>query len=132
MQWTTEEGAGFTTGTPWLGIPANHTYIHVESEEKDPDSILAFYKKLVALRKEYEIIADGTIKITDAGSEDIISYERELDGAKLSVFCNLKGQETPLGEAFCLEGKKILACNYPDPEGCVKVLRPFEAVAVLA
>lgn len=132
MQWTPEEGAGFTTGTPWLGIPANHTYINVESEEKDPDSILAFYKKLVALRKEYEIIADGTIKITDAGSEDIISYERELNGEKLSVFCNLKGQETPLGEAFCLEGKKVLACNYPDPEGCIKALRPFEAVAVLA
>ena len=132
MQWTPEEGAGFTTGTPWLGIPANHSYINVETEEKDPDSILAFYRKLVALRKNYEIIADGSIRITDAGNEDVISYERELAGQRLYVYCSLKGSEARLGRSLDLTGKTILACNYPDPEGCLESLRPFEAIAVLA
>ena len=52
MQWDASEFAGFTTGQPWLGIPANHNYINVETEEKDSDSIFAYYKKLVQLRKE--------------------------------------------------------------------------------
>jgi trehalose-6-phosphate hydrolase len=79
MQWDGSQYAGFSTVEPWLGIPANHSYINVEAEKKGPDSIYAFYKKLVALRREYEIIADGSIPFTDAGNDNIISYIRELD-----------------------------------------------------
>ena len=137
MQWDGSENAGFTTGTPWLGIPANHTYINVEDESKDPDSVLAFYKKLVALRKEYEIIADGQIRFTDAGNENIISYERTLNGQKLSVFCNLRGTEQPLGEVFEAPGGKLLIGNYNENSDAagqavrINVLRPFEIAAVL-
>lgn len=135
MQWDGSENAGFTTGIPWLGIPANHSYINVEDESKDPDSVLAFYKKLVALRKENEIIADGRIRFTDAGNDNIISYERTLNGQTLSVFCNLRGTNQPLGEAFKAPGGKILIGNY-DNTGAEKgveiaALRPFEAAAVL-
>ncbi len=135
MQWDGSEKAGFTTGTPWLGIPANHSYINVEDESKDPDSVLAFYKKLVALRKENEIIADGQIRFTDAGNDNIISYVRTLNGQTLSVFCNLRGTDQPLGEAFKAPGGKMLISNYAD-DGAEKdieitALRPFEAAAVL-
>ena len=135
MQWDGSEKAGFTTGTPWLGIPANHSYINVEDESKDPDSVLAFYKKLVALRKENEIIADGQIRFTDAGNDNIISYVRTLNGQTLSVFCNLRGTEQSLGETFKAPGGKILIGNYED-DGAekdieIKTLRPFEAAAVL-
>lgn len=136
MQWDGSEKAGFTDGTPWLGIPANHTYINVESEQKDPDSILNYYKKLVALRKEYEIIADGEIRFTDAGNENIISYDRMLDGQKLSVFCNLRGTEQALGTAFEAPGGKILIGNYADTgasDQAVRIvsLKPYETKAVL-
>lgn len=135
MQWDGSENAGFTTGTPWLGIPANHTYINVEDESKDPDSVLAFYKKLVALRKENEIIADGQIRFTDAGNDNIISYERTLNGQTLSVFCNLRGTDQSLGETFTAPGGKILISNYESAgtgkEIKIDTLRPFEIAAVL-
>ncbi len=135
MQWDGSENAGFTTGTPWLGIPDNHTYINVEDEAKDPDSVLAFYKKLVALRKENEIIADGQIRFTDAGNDNIISYVRTLNGQTLSVFCNLRGTDQSLGEAFTAPGGKILISNYEsaDEGNEIKIdtLRPFEIAAVL-
>ena len=136
MQWDGSEKAGFTDGTPWLGIPANHSYINVEAEQKDPDSILNYYKKLVALRKEYEIIADGEIRFTDAGNENIISYDRMLDGQKLSVFCNLRGREQALGTAFEAPAGKILIGNYADTAASdqavrIESLRPFETKAVL-
>ena len=135
MQWDGSENAGFTTGTPWLGIPDNHTYINVEDEAKDPDSVLAFYKKLVALRKENEIIADGQIRFTDAGNDNIISYVRTLNGQTLSVFCNLRGTAQSLGEAFTAPGGKILISNYESADAGKEIkidtLRPFEVAAVL-
>ena len=136
MQWDGSEKAGFTDGTPWLGIPANHSYINVEAEQKDPDSILNYYKKLVALRKEYEIIADGEIRFTDAGNENIISYDRMLGGQKLSVFCNLRGTEQALGTVFEAPAGKILIGNYADTAASdqavrIESLRPFETKAVL-
>ena len=135
MQWDGSENAGFTTGTPWLGIPDNHTYINVEDEAKDPDSVLVFYKKLVALRKENEIIADGQIRFTDAGNDNIISYVRTLNGQTLSVFCNLRGTDQSLGEAFTAPGGKSLISNYESADAGKEIkidtLRPFEVAAVL-
>ena len=117
------EFAGFTTGTPWLGIPANHSYINVETEEKDPDSILAFYKQLVRLRKENEIIADGEIRFLGSDSDDVIAYERTLGDEKLTVYCNLRDHEVP---ANGMPQGDILISNYAEPGGA-DVLRPFEA-----
>ena len=136
MQWDGTENAGFGTGTPWLGIPANHTTINVETEKKDPDSIYAFYKKLVALRKQYEIIADGTIRFTDAGNDNIISYERVLNGQKLTVLCNLRGTEQAPGTPFEAPGGRLLIGNYADRDALsavekITALRPYETVAVL-
>ena len=136
MQWDGTENAGFGTGTPWLGIPANHTTINVEAEKKDPDSIYAFYKKLVALRKQYEIIADGTIRFTDAGNDNIISYERVLNGQKLTVLCNLRGTEQAPGTPFEAPGGRLLIGNYADRDASsaaekITALRPYETVAVL-
>ena len=126
MQWDDTEFAGFTTGTPWLGIPANHTYINVASEEKDPDSILAFYKKLVQLRKDNEIIADGEIRFLNPGTDDVIAYERTLGDEKLTVYCNLRGYEVPVSG---MPSGEILICNYAEA-GDSNVLKPFEARAI--
>ena len=123
MQWDASEYAGFTTGTPWLGIPANHSYINVEEEEKDSDSILAYYKKLVQLRKDNEIIADGDIRFLETGTADVIAYERTLGDEKLTVYCSLRGKEVPLAG---IPDGEILISNYAQA-GEAGVLRPFEA-----
>ena len=109
MQWDASEFAGFTTGEPWLSIPANHSYINVETEEKDEDSILAYFKKLVQLRKEYEIIADGDIHFLETGTDDVIAYERTLGDEKLTAYCNLRGYEVPFAD---LAKGEILLSNY--------------------
>ena len=126
MQWDASEMAGFTTGTPWLSIPENHSYINVETEEQDPDSILAFYKRLVQLRKENEIIADGAIRFLDTGTDDVIAYERKLGGEKLAVCCNLRGHDVALPGLTELAGGESLVSNYASAGGD-GVLRPYEA-----
>ncbi len=143
MQWDGSDTAGFTAGRPWIGIPDNHTYINVESEEQDPDSVLSYYRELIRLRKEYEIIADGNIHITDAGNDRILSYERsyERNGAsqKLYVFCNLSSSEEALESAFACGNMVRLTGNYaalPVTEDearqtVLAKLRPYEVVALL-
>ncbi len=126
MQWDGSEQAGFTTGTPWLKIPDNHSYINVASEEQDPDSILAFYKKLVQFRKDSEIVADGEIRFLDTETDDVIAYERTLKGEKLTVVCSMRGFEVPAPELAGLEGRKVLISNYANAKE-TGVLRPYEA-----
>lgn len=133
MQWTPGPEAGFTTGTPWIGIPDNYSYINVETEEKDDDSILAFYRYLIRIRKEKKIISEGSIFFTESGSDDIIAYEREYEGEKLWVYANFSGERRELGEAFGVpEGAEVLVKNYSDVEKeCLSALRPFEVIAYL-
>ena len=137
MQWTDGDNAGFTTGKPWLSIPANYKWINVEAEEADPDSILHHYRKLVQLRKAYPIIAEGDIRFLDTGNEKVFAYERTLDGQRLVVVCSFSGAaETAAldGAAQSSGAGKALVSNYPDvpalSSGDVP-LRPWEAFAVL-
>ena len=128
MQWDSSELAGFTTGEPWLSIPANHSYINVECEEKDDDSILAYYKKLVQLRKDHEIIADGDIRFLETGTDDVIAYERTLGDEKLTAYCNLRGYEVPFAD---LAKGEILLSNYAAGELKDSALKPYEARVVV-
>ena len=141
MQWTAGHNAGFTTGTPWLGIPDNYDVVNADTEEDDPDSILNFYRNLVRLRKEMDIIADGDIRFLETGNDKVIAYERSLDGEKLTVLCSFSDRSEKIGvPALCeaLRNGSLLVSADPvapelreEPSDCLTV-RPFEGIAVLA
>lgn len=125
MQWTAGESAGFTTGMPWLGVNHNHAAINVEAEREDDDSILAFYRRLIALRKEYRIIAEGSIRFLERENDEILAYERELEGEHLLVLCNFRAAEIAM-PALHAAGEKLIG-NYP---GMAAHLRPYEVIAL--
>ena len=68
VQWDDTPNAGFTTGEPWIGVSENYTWINAQAEIDDPDSVLAFYKRLIALRKAEEIIQAGDVRFLDSPS----------------------------------------------------------------
>lgn len=128
MQWDSGREAGFTTGTPWLDVNRNHARINVEAERQDEDSVLAFYKELIALRKKYRLIAEGSIHFLKRENDDILAYERELDSEKLRVFCNFRDKQVRLEQpltAYPAAGWQKLLGNY---EGLEDELRPYETV----
>ena len=129
MQWTGGKSGGFSEGEPWLGLPENYTTINVEAQERDPDSILNYYRKLTALRKELPIIAQGDVKFLDSGSPQVLAYRRTLGDQTLTVLCSYSGEDQ--GYTCPLPAGEIIAANYPEP-GQHGRLRPFEAVAVLS
>ena len=94
MQWNGGDGAGFTTGTPWMILNPNHTDINVEDEQKDVASVLHYYKKLIALRKnpDYaDALVDGRFAPADAYMEehpDIFAFFREGESQRVLVISN--------------------------------------------
>ena len=114
MQWTGEENAGFTAGTPWLRVNSNYTAINVEKETIDPNSVLNFYKKLIALRKdpEYkETVVYGALEPFMEDRHNLMAYYRKGDKTLL-VFGNYQWEEQEI--TLPSECKKVLINNYPD------------------
>ncbi len=129
MQWEAGKNAGFTTGTPWIAVNENHTAINAAAEEKDEDSILAFYKKLVQLRKENAVIAEGSIHILST-PDSLLAYEREYKGTRLLILCNLTSEPINLPENHTDwqgQGWTKFLGNY---EGIEAPLRPYEVLAL--
>ena len=141
VQWNAGENAGFTTGTPWIGIDKNYQTINAAAQRNDPDSILAFYKRLIQLRKEKKVIAEGEIAFLEKENANVLAYRRVLDGEELIVFNNLTGHpaEVHLDEAW--KNYSILLTNYEGEKsrteealhqasGNTWTLRPYETLTL--
>lgn len=127
MQWDASENAGFTTGTPWIGIADNYKAINAAAQMDAPDSIRSFYKTLVALRKKMPVISAGKIEFLYPDNADLLAYRRYDGETELLVLCNLREREIakplPVGWA---DAEKLLG-NYPDT---ADTLRPYECVVL--
>ncbi len=133
MQWNSGEYAGFSDREPWIGIPANHTFINVEDEEGDPDSILNYYRKLTALRKRYPIIQEGMIEFLYEDQEEVFAYRRTRNGQELIVLNNFFGKEVTLQKELSHAGYRRLIGNYPQEDSgtMLRTLRPYESIAFI-
>lgn len=119
MQWDASENAGFTTGTPWIMVNPNYKEINAEAELKDADSVFNYYKKLVSLRRKSEwsdLIVYGTYRLLDDESSEIFAYERELDGRKLFVLCNLSDREIHYHNDAFRKANALLISNCGEAE----------------
>ena len=128
MQWDGSRYAGFTQGEPWIDIPENHSYINAQAEAGDSGSILNYYKRLIALRKEYKVISEGEIEFIYREHPQVLAYRRTYRGQELVVLANMKASEADLGERLELDGRRLLIGNYTGEE-CGQVLerlRPYE------
>ncbi|MED4291451.1 alpha,alpha-phosphotrehalase [Priestia megaterium] len=134
VQWSDEPNAGFTKGTPWINPADNYREINVEKALDDEDSIFYFYQKLIALRKQYDIITYGNYELILGEDEQIFAYIRNGADEKLLVINNFYGSETAfeLPEDITFEGyhSEILLSNYKDSLKEFKqvLLRPYESI----
>ena len=128
MQWSPGSGAGFTTGTPWLGIPTNHDLVNAEAEVGVEGSMFEFYRSLVALRHEGEIVVRGDVRFLDAGAAapKVLAFERVLGDERLVVACSFDSEPCRIA-GLGTGGYEVLVCNY-DSVPVPGELRPYEAV----
>lgn len=130
MQWDASENAGFTTGKPWIAVNPNYKKINVADQLKREDSVFNYYKKLIKLRKENEIIVYGNYELLLPEDENIFAYVRSLDGKKLLTVCNFSKSEQKF-DFQGYENAKVLISNYNRDAGEDGILKPYEATVLL-
>ena len=131
MQWSDAPNAGFTTGTPWIGVNPNYETINAEAQENDPDSVLHFYRRLIALRKELPIITEGDYTLLLGDHPQIFAYARSWQGQRLYAICSFSAKTFDAPEILPYCGGRLLLGNYT-PDGDAQTLRPYEARVYLA
>lgn len=103
FQWDGSKHAGFTNGTPWLKVNPNYKKINVAVQNKDPNSVLNFFRKMVKLRKQMPVLVYGKYELLDRNNEKIYAYTRTLDKNKVLVLLNFS--------------KTVSTFNIPDNTG---------------
>lgn len=112
MQWSAAANAGFTTGTPWLKVNSNYKTINVEDQEHDPDSVLNYYRRLVALRKspEYkDVFTYGRFVPEGENTETIMAFYRETEDKRVLIAANFGNAAAELPLAYPVS--RILLSN---------------------
>ncbi len=128
VQWSDAEYGGFTTGTPWMPVNPNYREINVEAQRKDPDSVLHYYQKLIALRKRHPVIVYGTYKLMLADSEELFVYIREYQKTALLVVCSFTEKPVKFSVPERFHAAQCLIGNYPvEDRNREMCLRPYEA-----
>lgn len=137
LQWDDTREAGFTAGTPWMRVNPNYREINVARDLAAPDSIYAYYRELIALRKKHDVMAYGTFEEWPEHLDDehLYVYERRLDGVCWLIALNHGDEAAKLAwPARMVERKlRLLLGNYPQSGGEADTtagwteLRPHEA-----
>ena len=127
VQWDDTANAGFTTAeTPWMDVNENYHDINVAQQLADPDSILNFYKKAIALRKSLRSVRYGEYKEHFPLSTTLWCYSRELKCEKLLVICSYsdKPQDLKIPKGYDISQGELILQNYDSP--IPGILMPYE------
>ena len=131
FQWSDKDNAGFTTGTPWIMVNPNYTEINAKEQIGREDSVFNYYKNLIRLRKENEIIVYGSYDLLLPDDPELYVYTRTLGEEQLLVICNFYGntREFELPEGWEPDRMELMIGNYEkrDADRVMKI-RPYEAV----
>ena len=127
VQWDNSEHAGFTTGTPWFYVNENYREVNVASQEKNPDSVLNFYREAIKLRKELSCVRYGTYTEHNKRSSKIYVYSRQDEKQKILVVCSYSKDIVKFRapKDFDLSKARLVLQNYETVEE--NRLQPYEA-----
>jgi glycosidase len=125
MQWDTTVNAGFTTGEPWIMVNPNYVSINAAAEENDPDSVLNFYRKLIALRNSSKTLQYGAYRPLWTEHEQLFAYERAHNGETYTVVCNMNDGNAELPQ---MPSGQIVLTNLQ--EYYQKRMLPYQALVI--
>lgn len=138
MQWTSGLGAGFSKGDSWIKVADNKAYINVQAEEEKGSGVLAFYRRLVSLRKKYDIIQTGNYTPFLESVENVVAYLRENEVQYLLCINNFSEQMISIPRhllaPYAALKAEVLISNYCFSDVRLDrqlVIQPYETVAIL-
>lgn len=126
FQWDATANAGFTTGKPWIDVNNNYNTLNAAAQEQDANSCLHYFRKLVKLRKENEVLVYGKYTLLDKDNADVYAYTREWQGKIILVLLNFKATPATANIKINLSKAKLLISNYANAKNNGQ-LQPYEA-----
>ena len=133
FQWDSTANAGFTKGTPWLKVNPNYKTINVAAQEKDPNSTLHYFRKMVKLRKALPELVYGAYTLLDKNNKYVYAYTRVLDDKKILIILNFSDKNVMFNvPASVGKVSKVLINNLADykiKDGSFH-LKPYQAIIV--
>lgn len=129
FQWDNTQNSGFTTGTSWLKVNPDYKTVNVTAQEKDPNSVLNYFRRLVQIRKNEPTLVYGKYTLLDKENPEVFAYSRDLNGKKMLVLLNFSDKISSFNLGISLNQSTIVLDNYSNT-GKIKnnTLRPYEAV----
>lgn len=135
MQWDSSSYAGFSVREPWFQVNPNYSVINVQDQIKDDDSVLNYYKKLLALKNQYDLFSYGEVKEFEINNNQLYCYEKFIDNQNIVVILSFSKFEIDLVyEIFKLGNYKLLINNYSSVNiNNKKVkLQPYQALVYVS
>jgi oligo-1,6-glucosidase len=133
FQWDSTANAGFTKGIPWLKVNPNYKTINVAAQEKDPNSTLHYFRKMVKLRKALPELVYGSYKLLDKNNKHVYAYTRTLNSKKVLVVMNFSDTDVKFNlPASVGKVSTVLINNLTDykiKDRSIN-LRPYQAMIV--
>ena len=119
MQWDSSANAGFSAGKPWLPVHENYCTENAEYEDRDPDSVLNWYRRLSEIRNHEAALTEGTFEEILSEHPHIYAYRRTAGNEMITVYLNFSDQEQ-----ICAEEGDLLVSSLPHHAG---ILQPYES-----
>ncbi|WP_349427030.1 alpha-glucosidase [Microbacterium sp. LWS13-1.2] len=136
VQWDATASAGFTTGTPWIGVNPNHVTVNAEAERADPASVFHHYRRLIALRHDDPVVRLGDFALVAPDHPRLYAFTRSGEGPTLFVAGNFSGDPQDIEvDGVDPAYAELVIGNYedrPPVASGVMTLRPWEAVVLRA
>jgi oligo-1,6-glucosidase len=132
FQWSADSNAGFTTGTPWIGINPDYRTVNVAAEERDTSSVLHYFRRLIRLRKSEPVLVYGRYQLLDRENPEVYAYTRTLGGRTLMVALSFSpaGGRTAIPPGYSA-GRILINNLAASPlQGARLVLEPYQAVVL--
>ena len=110
MQWNGGANAGFSAGKPWLPVPASAAKYNVASELKEPESILSFYRRVLALRHSEAALIEGEYVALNESDPNVLAYLRRAPQETILVALNMSGVSQNVAvdlDAVGMSGAKV-------------------------
>ena len=126
VQWDDSKNAGFTSGTPWFYVNEKYKEVNVAAQEKDENSVLHFYRKVIELRKELSCVRHGDYKEYGKNSKTLYTYSRTDMKQKILVVCSYsdRDEKWSVPSGFDVSTAELALCNYENTDSFI--LRPYE------
>lgn len=122
MCWNNDKNGGFSSGKPWIPLHSDYKNINLENDKKSDKSVFEFYKKLLNMRSNSDVLLYGNLNVLSNEKDNFFAFEREYEGKKMLIVCNFEKENT----IKINTNGKLLLNNYTDRNLNGAIYKPYE------